>query len=177
MIRSRLLSATAIAAVIVTSACDGHESSVPTAPSTSATVSPSGIGASASFSKSSRRGVLHATKECSQYFGNAGDFCTITSSSLEQIEAGSRVVYATALAGGKLDSDIVLQPPGRGNSMAFGHVTLDLTASPPHGLVTFSGGTGRFKHFHATVVVSLLGDGPDWNWDGPYSFSAKDEDR
>jgi hypothetical protein len=124
--------------------------------------------------------VLHATKECSEYFGNPGEFCTITSSNLKQIEVGSRVFYAKALAGGKLDSDLVLVPPGRGNSKAFGHVTLDLTTSPPQGLVTFSGGTGKFKHFHATIVVSPLDplnpDFVNWKWDGPYSFSDKDDD-
>jgi hypothetical protein len=175
MIRSRLLSAT-VAAMIGISACDGHGSSLPTAPSISATISPIAIGASPSFSKSSsRRGVLHATKECSEYRGLPGSFCTITSSNLKQIEVGSRVVYASAPANGKLDSDLILDLPGPGNNIAFGHVTLDLTTTPPHGLVTFSGGTGKFRHFQATVVVSPLNGGPDWNWDGPYSFSDKDD--
>jgi hypothetical protein len=33
-----------------------------------------------------RSGDLHVTKECSEYKGLAGDFCTITSSNLEEIE-------------------------------------------------------------------------------------------
>jgi hypothetical protein len=115
--------------------------------------------------------VLHVTKECSEYTGLPGSFCTITSSNLKQIEVGSRVVYANALVDGKLDSDLILDPPGPGNNIAFGHVTLDLTTTPARGLVTFSGGTGKFRHFQATVVVSLLNGGPDWSWDGPYSFS------
>jgi hypothetical protein len=120
--------------------------------------------------------VLHVTKECSEYKGLPGSFCTITSSNLKQIEVGSRVVYANALVDGKLDSDLILDPPGPGNNIAFGHVTLDLTTTPARGLVTFSGGTGKFRHFQATVVVSLLNGGPDWNWDGPYSFSDRDDD-
>ena len=36
------------------------------------------------------------TKECSQYQGQAGQFCTITSSNIPWIRAGMRVVYADA---------------------------------------------------------------------------------
>ena len=35
-----------------------------------------------------RSGDLEVTKECSEYKGEAGDFCTITSSNLEEIEVG-----------------------------------------------------------------------------------------
>jgi hypothetical protein len=99
----------------------------------------------------------------------------ITGSDLEEIPAGSKVVYATALVGGKLDSDLSVYPPGPGNSIAFGHVMLDLTISPPRGLVTLSGGTGRFTHFHAVIdVTPLIGGAPrSWNWVGPYSFRAE----
>lgn len=45
-----------------------------------------------------RSGDLHVTKECSEDKGLAGDFCTITSSNLEGIEVGSKVVYANAAA-------------------------------------------------------------------------------
>ena len=67
-----------------------------------------------------RSGDLHVTKECSAYKGLAGDFCTITSSSLEEIEVGSKVVYAEAAEGGSLDTDVVLDA-GSGNTAA-GHV-------------------------------------------------------
>jgi hypothetical protein len=89
------------------------------------------------------------TKECSAYNGLAGDFCTITSSNLEEIEVGSRVVYAEAAGDGSLDSDIVLEA-GPGNT-ADGHVKLDLAAGS--GVVTFSGGTGKFTGFQARVDV------------------------
>jgi hypothetical protein len=160
MMHRKLLMASAIIASVVVTACSDT-----TAPEQ---VAPGDV----SFARS---GTLRVTKECSEYFLRAGDFCTITSSNLKQIEVGSRVVYASALVNGKLDSDLILDPPGPGNNIAFGHVTLDLTTSPAHGLVTFSGGTGKFRHFRATVVVSLLNGGPDWKWDGPYSFSDKDD--
>src|ERR671930_194613 len=43
-----------------------------------------------------RGGGLHVTKECSQYQGGAGQFCTITSSNISAIKPGSRVFYASA---------------------------------------------------------------------------------
>ncbi len=112
------------------------------------------------------------TKECSLYMGRAGDFCTITSSNLKAIKVGTRVVYATALVGTFLDTDVTLVPP-RGNSVAFGHVVLNLVTGK--GLVTISGGTGKFKRFHATAVVTHL-SGFNWAWDGTYSFSDKGDD-
>jgi hypothetical protein len=42
-----------------------------------------------------RSGDLHVTKECSKYKGMAGDFCTITSSNLEEIEVGSIAGFQT----------------------------------------------------------------------------------
>jgi hypothetical protein len=107
-------------------------------------------------------------KECSEYFGQAGEFCTITSSNLEQIEVGSKVIYASAAGATSLDSDVVLDPPGPGNNRAFGHCHLDFATGL--GLCTFSGGTGKFTHFHASADVSYV-SGVDWAWDGTYSFS------
>jgi hypothetical protein len=179
MIHRKALGAPAIAALIIISGCDGRGSPVPTAPPASFTVA---AGQAPSFSESkSRMGVLHATKACPEYHGNAGDFCSITSSNVEVIEVGSKVFYARPLVDGKLDSDLILVPPGNGKSVAFGHVTLDVTTTPPHGLVTFSGGTGKFRHFSATIVVSPLDrlnpDFVNWKWEGPYNFADRDADR
>ena len=116
-----------------------------------------------------RSGDLHVTKECSAYKGLAGDFCTITSSNLEEIEVGSRVVYAQAAGAGSLDTDIVLEAgPG---STAAGHVVLDLAAGT--GVVTFSGGTGTFAGFHARADVSEDSAGLS-HWEGTYSFDSAD---
>jgi hypothetical protein len=124
-----------------------------------------------SLSKSSARsGALHVTKECSEYTGLADSFCTITSSNLKEIPVGSRIVYATAAGATSLDTDIVLDPPSRGNNAAFGHCTLVFSTGT--GQCTFSGGTGMFRKFHARVDVSYLG-GPNWAWNGTYSFSPK----
>ena len=138
--------------------CGG--SALPTSPG--ATTGLSGL--AASFPRS---GELKVAKECSEYAGQAGQFCTITSSNLAQIGTDSRVIYASNLTFPLLDSDVVLDLPGPGNNKAFGHCRLDLTTNA--GLCTFSGGTGIFTHFSARVVVSYLG-GFDWAWDGTYSF-------
>jgi len=112
-----------------------------------------------------RSGILDVKKECSQFTGQPGSFCTITSSNVRAIPAGSRVVYASAPGAGVLDSDLVVQT--RGANLAFGHVVLDLATGT--GTVTLSGGTGQFKKFSASVAVSPLG-GADFGWVGPYSY-------
>jgi hypothetical protein len=128
--------------------------------------------ASSAEGASPRSGELHVTKECSQYFGQAGQFCTITSSNLDTIAAGTRVVYASAAGATSLNSDLVLDGPGNNN--ANGHVTLDfLTAS---GVVTLSGGTGQFSGFHASVVVTYNTNDNLWHWDGTYSFTPPGHD-
>jgi hypothetical protein len=114
-----------------------------------------------------RSGALHVTKECSEYTGAVGSFCTITSSNIPQIKAGMRIVYLQAFGADGLDSDIVLSREH--GSAALGHVVLDATTSR----VTFSGGTGAFSSFTAEADVSYLG-GRDWAWDGEYRFSRDD---
>jgi hypothetical protein len=121
-------------------------------------------------SASPRGGDLHVTKNCSHYTGAAGSFCTITSSNLNTIKVGSRVVYASAIGDptpGLLDSDLVIDGPGNNN--AFGHVVLNLSTFT--GVVTLSGGTGKFTHFHAGPIKVTCPAFPDCSWDGPYSFS------
>ena len=118
-----------------------------------------------------RSGTLHLTKECSEYTGLADSFCTITSSNLPAITAGSRVVYLQAAGQTSLDSDIVLVV-GPGN-YALGHVTLDLATGL--GEVTLSGGSGQFASFRAKVRVTPPGgvNGADWAWDGKYRFGPQ----
>ncbi len=117
---------------------------------------------------SPRSGDLHVTKSCATYTGAANDYCTITSSNLNAIKVGSRVVYLQAadFVSLTLDSAIVIDGPGNNN--AFGHVVLNLATGL--GTVTLSGGTGVFTGFHASVAVSPLGGG-SFEWDGTYGFS------
>jgi hypothetical protein len=136
--------------------------------------SPGTIAAVEGAENSPRSGALHVTKECSQYTAQAGSFCTITSSNLKQIAVESRVVYAKALTSTTLDSDISIYPADGGNNVAFGHVVLDFVTST--GVVTLSGGTGKFKGISARADVTHL-SGPNWAWDGTYSFSNKGDDE
>jgi len=156
MNRRQLLLATAITAAVAITAC-----SETTAPRQ---LAPGGLSLA-------RSGTFHVTKECSTYAGHAGDICTITSSTLKEIEAGSRVVYASDAVGASLDTDVRLDPPGPGSNAAFGHCTIHLDTGI--GACDFSGGTGKFTWFHANVAVSYLG-GPNFAWDGTYSFGPSD---
>jgi hypothetical protein len=125
----------------------------------------------ASPASNSRSGALHVTKECSAYTGLVGSYCTITSSNLALIKVGSRVVYARAAGATSLDSDVTLVVGN--HKVAFGHCQLDFGTGT--GLCTFSGGTGPFRGFAASAAVSYLG-GPNWAWNGTYSFDSDDED-
>ena len=119
-----------------------------------------------------RNGALHVTKECPDYHGLAGEHCTILSSNLNLIRAGMNVVYISAAGATSLDSDLVLDGPGNNN--ALGHVMLDFATRS--GIVTFSGGTGRFKGFHARVAVTFSKDDGLWHWDGTYRFTPPGQD-
>lgn len=132
-----------------------------------------GTGTASVSAASERNKALHVTKECSEYAGAAGQFCTITSSNLARIKVGSRVYYdqPAGVPAGMLDSNVVLDA-GDGNR-AVGRCTIDGTTGL--GLCTFSDGTARFAGFNARVEVSPpSAEGDDWHWEGTYSFSQLD---
>jgi hypothetical protein len=54
-------------------------------------------GAASVSAASDRNKPLHLTKECTEYFGNAGDWCTITISNLRRIPVDSRILYSQAM--------------------------------------------------------------------------------
>ena len=117
--------------------------------------------------------ALHVTKECSVFTALADSFCTITSSNVPAIKAGSRVVYLQAAGAASLDSDVVLVV-GPGN-YALGHVILDLATGT--GEITFAGGAGQFIGFSASADVSPLG-GPTGPGTGvPSRFAAPSDIR
>lgn len=119
-----------------------------------------------------RSGIVQIVKNCKDYHGAAGDSCTITSSNLEEIKAGSTVVYATgAAATGFLDTDIVILSPAGSRRLATGHCALDLLTGD--GRCTLVGDRERRREFHADVVVSHL-QGADYAWTGTYGYG---EDR
>ena len=113
------------------------------------------------------KGDLHLVKECTQYMGQAGGFCTFTSSDNALIPPGSRVYYdqAAGVPAGLLDSNVVLDAGG--GNRALGRCTLAFATQK--GLCTFSDGTGYFAGFQARLEVSHAG-GPNYRWDGTYSI-------
>lgn len=154
--------------VLAAAGCSGSDATEPLRQDATLTVTPA---ASRSAEGAARSGSLHIAKDCSTYAGQAGQICTITSSSLGQIPVGSTVTYLSAAsAAGLLDTDVVLDPPGPGNNAAFGHCTLSLVTYL--GTCTFSGGTGKFTHFRARVAVSPL-TLPNFAWEGSYSFGSE----
>jgi len=91
------------------------------------------------------------------------------SSNFKAIKAESKIVYLQPdLVGTALGSDVVLDPPGPGNNKAFGHCSLAV------GVCTFSGGTGQFTLFNASVAVTHTDDFSLWYWNGTYSFSPQE---
>lgn len=129
--------------------------------------------ASSVSASSPRSGEVHVQKECSSYAGQAGGFCTITSSTLKAIGVGSTITYLQAadFGTGTLSTDVVVDPPGPGNNIAFGHCEVNLLTG--FGSCTLSGGTGKFTHLNVSVDVIPLG-GANWAWVGTYSLSPRD---
>jgi hypothetical protein len=119
-------------------------------------------------SASPRSGDLVVAKECSG-FVNDPPYCTITSSNLAAIPEGAKIVYLDpAGLGTAAGGAVVLDPPRPGNNKAFG--TCFLGSNPMH--CEFSGGTGKFTWFHASVVVTVDNEGL-WHWAGTYSFTPQ----
>jgi hypothetical protein len=113
-----------------------------------------------------RSGTLHVEKECSEYTGEAGSFCTIVSSNLDAIPVGSKVVYTEAATeAGGLDTDIVVETPN--GETVHGHVVLD--GATQTGTVTLGGGTGELATLAADLEVAPLA-APTYSWDGRYSY-------
>jgi hypothetical protein len=135
-------------------------------------------GAAPVWASDEQSGNLHATKECSQYTGAAGDFCTITAAAGGPIKVNSRVYYDQAAGPpvgkgvplGMLDSNVVLDAGG--GNRAFGRCSLDLSSFT--GLCTFSDGTGELAGFQARINVTFSGidsfGRPNFAWNGTYSF-------
>ena len=114
-------------------------------------------------SETPRGGDLVVSKECSG-FVNDPPYCAITSSSLGAIPVGSKIIYLDpAGLGTAAGGAVVLDPPRPGNNKAFG--TCFLGGNPMR--CEFSGGTGKFTWFHASVEVTVTDAGQPtelWHW-------------
>jgi hypothetical protein len=136
-------------------------------------------GMASASADSKREGELHVTKNCGNFTGLAGTYCTITSSNLPEIPVGSTVFYTQAAtaapeSGGiALDSNAVLFV--QFGDWAVGRCTLDSRQYPGnYGLCTFSNGVGPLAGFTARVDVSPFQNtstNVNYYWDGTYSFT------
>jgi hypothetical protein len=163
-----------VLALLVAGGCSGRDATAPVSQTKNLRVIAAGRDANDDAEDSPRAGTFHAHKNCAEYSGLAGGFCTLTISTLKQIPAGTKVVYASPATATAVSSDIMLVSPNPGDNVAFGHVELNRVTRT--GTATFSGGTGKFEHFSASVTISFLYP-QNWAWDGTYSFGNKgDED-
>ena len=157
-----------VVALLVAGGCSAKDATAPMSQTNNLSVIAAGRDANDDGENSPRAGTFHAVKNCAQYSGLAGGFCTLTVSTLKQIPVGTKVVYTDAATATAVITDVTLVPPSPGDNVAFGHV--DLNRVTRTGNASFSGGTGKFQHFTASVVITYL-SGRNWAWDGTYSFS------
>ena len=161
-----------VVALLVAGGCSAKDATAPMRQTNNLSVLAAGRDANDDGENSPRAGTFHAEKNCDQYSGLAGGFCTITVSTLKQIPVGTKYVATDAPTATALISDVTLVPPNPGNNVAFGHVELNRVTRT--GTVTFSGGTGKFQHFSASLVITFLRP-RNWALDGTYSFSNRDD--
>ena len=111
--------------------------------------------------------AFHATKDCAGFTGLVGAFCTIRSSNVKALKAGSKIFYLQGCCKAALNSDTAIYA-GPGN-IAAGHCVLHYATGT--GLCTISDGTGTLAGLQARVRVTHDSSISDlWNWDGTYSF-------
>ena len=127
----------------------------------------------AALASDGRSGEVHIIKNCNNYTGMAGSHCTIASSNLAEIPAGTTVFYdqAAGTPAGMLDSNVVLSV--KTGDWAVGRCTLDLSTGL--GLCTFTDGVGSLAGLKARFAVAPTG-GNNFSWDGPYHFALGNSD-
>ena len=113
-------------------------------------------------------GELHMTKECSEYTGQPGSFCTITASNIDAVPVGSKVVYESAAGEKTIDSDLSIRFGDE--HLVSGHVVFDLVTNT--GKLVLSSGSGVLSGFHADALVTSDG-GAEAAWDGTYTMAAR----
>ena len=121
-----------------------------------------------------RNGQLHIVKDCGTFSGIPGSsFCTIKTSNLPELPAGTQIYYDQIAAGpsagpGYLDSNVfVFVNTGQ---WAVGRCTVPNDKGP--GICTFSDGFGALAGFTARINVTYTpgGSGYLYDWNGRYSY-------
>jgi hypothetical protein len=122
------------------------------------------------LASSARNGQVHITKLCPTYTGAAADHCSIATSNVSELPAGTTVYYDQALGipAGNLDSNVMLYVSS--GNWAVGRCTVE--GATGHGLCTVSDGVGSLAGFGARVDVVIDPKTLITYWDGTYSFNS-----
>ena len=137
-----------------------------------------------------RNGHLHIVKDCKGESGQPGtDFCTIVSSNLPELPAGTRIFYNVPPGGPDVPQGPIAGLAGPGyfdtnifvfvneKRWAVGRCTGPNNINTPGrvGLCTLTDGVGRLAGFAARVNVTWTDnqepDGLLFDWVGTYSFN------
>jgi hypothetical protein len=139
-----------------------------------------------------RNGGLHIVKDCTGESGQPGtDFCTIVSSNLSELPAGTRIFYNVPPGGPFVPQGPIegLAGPGYFDTNIFVFVSEkrwavgrctgpnNIGTPGPVGLCTLTDGVGRLAGFTARVNVRWTdnqeANGLLFDWDGTYSFNPQ----
>src|SRR3954470_10697912 len=107
-------------ALLLAGGCSANDATGPTAKLTPTTA--------VADREGERGGNLHVRKNCDGYAGAAGQSCTIMHSNLKLIPKDTKIVYTSGVVGALLESEITIYPPGDGNSVGTGYVSLNLAS-------------------------------------------------
>lgn len=109
---------------------------------------------------------FHLDKTCVKDVG-----CTIVSSDLAAIPAGTLITYTLIGDGSTLQKNATFKTK---DGSASGFCDFNHDGKPLAAQCTFLSGTGALTGFHLVADVTLTGDGKSqasvWHWDGTYWF-------
>jgi hypothetical protein len=118
----------------------------------------------------STRHTLTIVKNCSGTMtGEAGEYCTVTSSNVPGIPKGTRVVYSGPVIGSSVFLSSTVTIKASTTDTATGYCMVDLHTGV--GMCTFWKGTGKLAGFHAVIHGSSASP-TAYHWDGFY-YSSK----
>lgn len=112
-------------------------------------------------------GIGHLVLNCAAYDGAPGSTCTIETSNVPEIPAGTKIYHfqAANIVPGLLDTNIVYDAGG--GNRAVGHCLFDIGAGT--GLCDLTDGTGELAGFEARFELANS-TSPFVNESGPYRF-------
>jgi hypothetical protein len=114
--------------------------------------------------------AFHLDKTCVAIGGGGAIACTIVSSDLDAIPAGTLISYTDVGDGSTRQKNATFTA---GNGSASGFCDFNHDGKPLAAQCTFLSGTGALKGFHLVADVTVTGgNSPDavWHWAGTYWF-------